>query len=473
MKNKKGRRIFLIVLLAVVGLVGGSFIAVLIYLQAKGLLETVIQALFGYFSLSASSVLVLFWVLIFPVLLFIFLLFTFIRKQKIDKKQSAWEEGMKIAIEAERAIAKQNEKLPARFGITNEIGFNGNFSTAEGNRISSLKELCERFRLFAAGNLNLYFGVDEVREFIAGLGASRILILQGISGAGKTSLAYAFGEFIGNPSTIIPVQPMWKERADILGYYNEFKKKFNETILFKKLYEADFSDQMFITVLDEMNIARVEYYFAEFLSLLEIPNPDLRYIEIVPDKWENDPVGLKDGCLKLPTNMWFIGTVNDDDSAFSISDKVYDRAMVVNLASKAKRVDGILKQETVSLPFEQWQEFISDAQRAYVFSEKTEKGLQAFEDFLVEKFQITYGNRIRRQINDYIAVYVACGGGETEALDDILSKKVLRKLQYRDLMNYRKELEDLKRFLDETFGKNKMQRCLNFIKNLSGENRVI
>ena len=62
---------------------------------------------------------------------------------------------------------------------------------------------------------------------------------------------------------------------------------------FKKLYEANYNDQIYITVLDEMNIARVEYYFAEFLSLLELPDHKKRYLDVISDMWENDPKLLK------------------------------------------------------------------------------------------------------------------------------------------------------------------------------------
>ena len=161
------------------------------------------------------------------------------------------------------------------------------------------------------------------------------MILQGMSGTGKTSLAYAFGEYINNQAVVVPIQPMWKERTDLIGYYNEFTKKFNETTLFQKLYEANYNDQIYITVLDEMNIARVEYYFAEFLSLLELPDHKKRYLDVISDMWENDPKLLNEGKLLLPRNMWFVGTANNDDSTFAISDKVYDRAMVINLDKKS------------------------------------------------------------------------------------------------------------------------------------------
>ena len=118
-------------------------------------------------------------------------------------------------------------------------------------------------------------------------------------------------------------QAIAEKNEALIGYYNEFTKRFNETLLLEKMYEANYSRDMYITVLDEMNIARVEYYFAEFLSLLELPDPEERYLTVVSDTWESDPAQLKSGRIKLPVNMWFIGTANNDDSTFAISDKVY------------------------------------------------------------------------------------------------------------------------------------------------------
>ena len=103
----------------------------------------------------------------------------------------------------------------------------------------SLKKFCTNFRNYAASELRLYYDIKDIRRFVAGLGVSPIVILQGMSGTGKTSLAHAFGSFLENTSTVIPVQPMWKERTDLLGYYNEFTKRFNETKLLEKMYEAN------------------------------------------------------------------------------------------------------------------------------------------------------------------------------------------------------------------------------------------
>ena len=287
-----------------------------------------------------------------------------------------------------------------------------------------------------------------------------------MSGTGKTSLAYAFGEFLENPSVIIPVQPMWKERTDLLGYYNEFTKRFNETLLLEKMYEANESEQMYITILDELNIARVEYYFAEFLSLMEIPNPEARYLEVVSDKWQDDPKGLKDGRIRLPDNMWFVGTANNDDSTFAISDKVYDRAMVLNLDRKSEPFQAS-GAHTVPVTARQFTGLVADAVAARSVSADTLEKLKQFDEYLIEHFQITFGNRIMRQIRSYLPIYMACGGEELDALDDIMTKKVLRKLETQNTAYIRSESEELCNFLDELFGDGRMTRCKEYVRRIA------
>lgn len=327
------------------------------------------------------------------------------------------------------------------------------------------KDLCKNFRDFAAGNLKLYYEERDIRKFIAGMAVSHIIILQGMSGTGKTSLAYAFGEYLGNPSTIIPVQPMWKERTDLIGYYNEFTKRFNETDLLKKMYEANYGKGLYITVLDEMNIARVEYYFAEFLSLLEIPDPQKRLLTVVSDEWSDDPKKLVNGHVVLPENMWFIGTANNDDSTFAISDKVYDRAMVMNLDVKAERyqVSGAQKQ---FITYEKFSSLKAEALEEYAMTARNKKRLKQLDKYLTDNYRVTFGNRIMKQINEYISVYMSCGGDELEALDDIIAKKVLRKLGSLNPVYIRNTAENFIKFLDGLFGEENMLECKAVIRRL-------
>ncbi len=329
----------------------------------------------------------------------------------------------------------------------------------------TLDRFCEDFRNYAAYQLKLYYDMDDIRRFIAGMAVSKILILQGMSGTGKTSLAHAFGEFVDNRSTVIPVQPMWKERTDLIGYYNEFTKRFNETLLLEKMYEANYSGDMYVTVLDEMNIARVEYYFAEFLSLLELPNPEERYLTVVSDTWESDPAQLRDGRIKLPVNMWFVGTANNDDSTFAISDKVYDRAMVLDLDRKSERFVAP-KTRPLHISAEHFAKLADAATREYAVSSRNRARLQMLDQYLIEHFHITFGNRIMKQINTYIPVFIACGGDELTALDDILAKKVIRKLETQNPIYLRGAAEGLLGYLDELFGPDRMTACKEAIQRL-------
>jgi hypothetical protein len=258
---------------------------------------------------------------------------------------------------------------------------------------------------------------------------------------------------------------MWKERTDLIGYYNEFTRRFNETLLLTKMYEANYSEDLYITVLDEMNIARVEYYFAEFLSLLELPDPEERYLDVVSDKWENDPIQLKNGRIKLPTNMWFIGTANNDDSTFLISDKVYDRAMILDLDQKTERFVAPPTEKMI-ISARAFDALVASAQKEYEISYRNRKRLEAFDEYLISHFHVTFGNRIMKQILTYIPVYIACGGDELFALDDILSKKVIRKLESQNPIYFKNSADGLISYIDDLFGAENMTLCKEHIQRI-------
>ena len=370
------------------------------------------------------------------------------------------------AVQPSKPEEKVEEEPAERFCMLSEIERGRErYRTSGYDDSLTLEVVCENFRNYAASKLKLYYDIEDIRRFISGLAVSHIIILQGMSGTGKTSLAHAFGSFIDNSSTIIPVQPMWKERTDLVGYYNEFTKKFNETLLLEKMYEANYSADMYITVLDELNIARVEYYFAEFLSLLELPNPEERYIDVVSDKWETDPKQLKDGRIKLPANMWFVGTANNDDSTFAISDKVYDRAMILDLDTKCERFIAP-RTDKIHISAKQFEKLVAEATEEYAISARNKKRLEELDKYLIDHFHITFGNRIMKQINMYIPVYISCGGDELDALDDILSKKVIRKLETQNPIYLRNAAEGLVSYLNELFGADKMLLCKEHIKKL-------
>ncbi len=326
----------------------------------------------------------------------------------------------------------------------------------------TLETLCEKFRAFAATELKLYYDISDIRKFIAALGVSPIIILQGMSGTGKTSLACAFGKFVHRDAAVIPVQPMWKERSDMLGYFNEFTERFNETGFLTTLYEAHYSKDMCLTVLDEMNIARVEYYFADFLSLLELPNPKDRLLTVTSETRRTDPHLLRNGKLLIPENMWYIGTANNDDSTFAISDKVYDRAMIMNLEHKAKPFKAP-PCDGVYISFAHWQTLVTEALGKHKLSEEQKANLSELDRYLVENFHVTFGNRIMKQIERYVPLYVMCGGEELDALDDMISQKLFRKLEVLNPIYVRASAPGLLQTLTDLFGENAMPACRAYI----------
>ena len=333
----------------------------------------------------------------------------------------------------------------------------------------TLEYLCRRFRSFASriqGN-PLYYSIDDIRRFIAGFGVTKIMILQGMSGTGKTSLPVAWGKFTRVPTTVVPVQPMWKERSDLIGYFNEFTGKFNESMILEKLYEANKTNKIYLIVLDEMNIARVEYYFAEFLSLLELPTVDERILEVTSSISRKDPKELHNGKLILPDNVYFIGTANNDDSTFAISDKVYDRSMVMNLDYRCEPFIGEDDYEPVAISDDTLKALFAKAIKEYALTKRGRSHIKEFDKYLSETFQVTFGNRIRRQIEKYVPIYIACGGKEEEALDDMLAKKVLRKLESQNPIYIKAKADDLINKMNEIFGKDKMPVCEAVVRKMA------
>ena len=333
----------------------------------------------------------------------------------------------------------------------------------------TLEYICRRFRSFASrieGN-PLFYSMDDIRRFVTSLGVSKILILQGMSGTGKTSLPVAWGKFTKVQTTVVPVQPMWKERSDLIGYFNEFTGKFNESMILEKLYEANKTDKIFLIVLDEVNIARVEYYFAEFLSLLELPTVDERILEVTTSISKKDPKDLKNGKLILTDNVYFIGTANNDDSTFAISDKVYDRSMILNLDYRCEPFVGEDDYQPIEISNDLFKTLINKAKKEYSLTKRGRARIREFDKYIQETFAITFGNRIRRQIEQYVPVYIACGGTESEALDDILSKKVLRKLESQNPVYMKSKAEELIAKLNEVFGNGNMPNCEAYIRKLA------
>lgn len=316
-----------------------------------------------------------------------------------------------------------------------------------------LKKLCAAFRGYLANREDpLYYDERTIRTFIAGFASSRLMILEGLSGTGKSSLPRAFADFMGSHTIEVPVQSSWKDRNDLLGFYNDFKKQYKETEFLKALYTATSDpNNIYVIVLDEMNLSRIEYYFADLLSVLEKPNVEDWKIELISDyasitqSQDAWPKLISEGKLQISDNTWFIGTANRDDSTFIITDKVYDRSVVLTFDKKGEK-EKVSYAPPIKMNNEDFQRLLARAERFTDSKSETRfrEMLRTLDEQVRELFQITFGNRIANQLEKFVPVYLACGGTVDEAVDVMFSRKVLRKLEGIYDENTKANLELLK-----------------------------
>ena len=231
------------------------------------------------------------------------------------------------------------------------------------------------------------------------------------------------------------------------------------------MYESSYNDNIYAVILDEMNIARVEYYFAEMLSILEMPSRDEWVVDIIPNSWPSDPKHIVNGQLRIPPNMWYIGTANNDDSTFAITDKVYDRAMPINIDTKGVPFDAPLT-DPVYISYKHFEYILNAAKVQFVVSEENIKKITLLDDYVIEHFRIAFGNRIVKQLRDFVPAYVGTGGTELDGLDYVLARKVFRKFESLNLSYIRDEIDGLCAYIDELFGEENMNESKDYLRML-------
>lgn len=332
-----------------------------------------------------------------------------------------------------------------------------------------LDELCVRFRNWLAKEEKLYYELDVIRFFISGLATSHFMILEGLSGTGKSSLPRYFAKFVNANVIFVPVQATWRDKTNLIGYFNDFAKTYSETEFLLALYNANYNPDMInLFVLDEMNISRVEYYFADFLSVLEFPKSEWKLklmqlpYEFIP------PVKLEGGNIQIPENSYFIGTANKDDSTFTITDKVYDRAITIDFDDK--NIPFSVPEEVSSI-------HLSHSKLMSLYKEASENmnnhmtdgdfaKFNAITKYIYDEFDITFGNRILNQITTLVPVFVACGGTKEDALDFLLSRKVISKIEGRFEDYVKDALKGLLDLINKTYGTNVLKRSEKTIQML-------
>ncbi|MBP0840856.1 DUF3578 domain-containing protein [Bacillus anthracis] len=175
-----------------------------------------------------------------------------------------------------------------------------------------------------------FYEKKDLVNFFLSLKTKPFVILSGISGTGKTKIVQWFAESLGATEengqfTLIPVRPDWSDSSDLLGYVN-LQGEFQERPLIKVLENADANpNRPYFVVLDEMNLARVEYYFSDFLSVIESRKWKDGKIVTLPVL----PESIANKHITIPSNVYIIGTVNMDETTHPLSKKVLDRANTI------------------------------------------------------------------------------------------------------------------------------------------------
>jgi len=315
------------------------------------------------------------------------------------------------------------------------------------------KELQQRMAYDPNTKKELYYELSDIQCFLGGLAMTHLHLLQGISGIGKTSLPLAFARAIGAGSTLVEVQAGWRDRQDLIGYYNTFEKRFNETEFLQALYRAQcpsYTERLYIIVLDEMNLSHPEQYFADLLSVLE-QDESQRDLKLMSASANAAPKLLKEGrILKMPANVWFIGTANHDETTKDFADKTYDRAHIMELPHQYKKFENNKSPDPAPLiSVTALKNAFAKAQQAHIKeAEQVSKFFQAPElKNLLYQFKIGWGNRLQRQISSYVPVVIAAGASIGAATDHLLATKLLRKLKGR-YSNEEKHLKSLQEYLN-------------------------
>ncbi len=277
---------------------------------------------------------------------------------------------------------------------------------------------------------------------------SALVILAGISGTGKSELPQRYADFIGAQRLTLAVQPRWDSPQDLQGFYNYVEKKFKPTDLIRGIYQynhdPDMKNRIVLVLLDEMNLARVEYYFSDFLSKLESRRSSPTFLELDVGSL---PISEAQRKLQIPKQFLFVGTMNEDETTQTLSDKVLDRANVLTFGkpktlqlSKTRTTEGQRPVYVSYSSFEQW--FKTPDQNSEV--------VQQVKDYLdranniMESMGHPFAHRVYQAITQYVINYPEVSDPNSEefrfALVDQFAQKLLPKLRGLMIDDYQEEL---------------------------------
>ena len=320
----------------------------------------------------------------------------------------------------------------------------------------ALKRVRQRFEAFGLDypdrTLRAFHTAMKVND------TTQMTVLAGISGTGKSQLPRQYAAGMGIGFLQVPVQPRWDSPQDLMGFYNYIEGRFRPTDMARAMFALDAQnnpeavpDRLLMVLLDEMNLARVEYYFSDFLSRLESRPARGK---------EGDKTLRKDAEIELEIpkaqtrifpgyNLLFAGTMNEDESTQSLSDKVVDRANVMRFGApkqiaKAKGSESQMPEEALSRAV--WEKWCA---RGLQPADQTRAETRVNEMLgLMQDFGKPFGHRLGRAILAYAGAYPEAEGiGDrvNMALADQIEMRLLPKLRGVDVEDRSQQFDDLRR----------------------------
>ena len=316
---------------------------------------------------------------------------------------------------------------------------------------------------------------------------TQMAVLAGISGTGKSQLPRQYAAGMGIGFLQVPVQPRWDSPQDLMGFYNYIEGKFRPTDMARALWALDdlnnkdaVSDRMMMILLDEMNLARIEYYFSDFLSRLE-SRPEAG---AVTDRNERKDAEIE---LEIPKiicpprifpgyNLLFAGTMNEDESTQSLSEKVVDRANILRFAAPKKikeaQTEGTV-EPTLALSRRIWQGWV----RPITSADRRGNVTQQIEELvdLMKAFKRPFGHRLGRAMIAYVANYPEVEGARVfdDSIADQIEMRLLPKLRGIDVEMATAEFSRLVGLVRNEFGDDKLavaiEKAIQLASNGTGQ----
>ncbi|MFD2618388.1 McrB family protein [Terrilactibacillus laevilacticus] len=316
--------------------------------------------------------------------------------------------------------------------------------------VSIEQKILKRFKKSAENN-GLYYDDADLVNFHTAMKTGNLVILAGMSGTGKSKIVNCYAQALGLEDRgnfkKIPVRPFWQDDSDLIGYLDVINNIYRpgDSGLIDFLFEADKEenkDKLYIVCFDEMNLARVEHYFSQFLSVLEEDPNGQRKIRLYNRDFQNRLYNSQkyNDTLNIGDNVLFVGTVNLDESTFQFSDKVLDRANVIHLklrnfkevAEAAKKANVTDSIGTATFTKEQYfgtRPLSMENQSFQLLDNELDFLWELHERLHKSNDKIGVGLRIVRQIDCYLQCLPSTEYlSRTEAFDLQVTQRILTKI---------------------------------------------